>query len=747
MKNAPKPDHLSLQSLIGRLREGAYVIPDFQREFEWEPRDILELMRSLFLDYYIGSLLLWRGNRQTFESLACEPLRGFRKNGVGDPAHIVLDGQQRLTAMYYAFMAPDMPAPKRKNRYLYFIRIDRFVDDETDEAFVYEWTRYGTNLLANPSAQYESHTFPLATVGDSDMFAIPTWFMQYKAHWESKRDGAVAQGRQEDAEEAIRHIERGEEFSAHLQEMMRDYQISFIELDQELEIDRICDTFTRINSQGIRLDVFDLMNALLKPKGLQLKHMWREIEDDLEFIASDRADVYVLQVMSIMAQDYCSPKYLYYLLPGERRRIRQADGTLRDHVLVESTDEFLNRWNTAVASIRKGIERIRHPQNYGAISPRFLPYVSILPAFCSALEAAEAAPAETRLAAARKVRDWYWASVFTNRYSGSVESTTARDVLDVKRWIDNDDAVPDVVPALAERIRSIDLRSETKKGTSVYNGILNLMIVNGAKDWLSDAAPSPNDVDDHHIIPKWWGREEKLGSRIDSILNRAPISAETNREVIAEQLPNEYLPKWMEQAGEDVVRDTLGTHFLSGRCVDILLKVPFGRAEFEEFLAERQRTVLGALDVLLIKGRLDLSPDLREMDRRIEAVELLLRVLIAERLDNDVAALPSRVKERIDERYAAVRRKQPGLEESERAGLESMIEYADLSELYDTIVNKGLWSLFQPPFAAKPLLEVRFGQLIEVRNAIRHSRRASPVVKKDGEAAILWFEQALADAD
>ena len=79
MKDAQKPDHVSLTTLIGRLREGRYVIPDFQREFEWKPWDIRELMRSIFLDYYIGSLLLWKGTSANFEALACEPLYGFQR--------------------------------------------------------------------------------------------------------------------------------------------------------------------------------------------------------------------------------------------------------------------------------------------------------------------------------------------------------------------------------------------------------------------------------------------------------------------------------------------------------------------------------------------------------------------------------------------------------------------------------------------------------------------------------------------
>ena len=71
MKDAQKPDHVSLTILVSRLREGRFVIPDFQREFEWKPWDISELIRSIFLDYFIGSLLLWKGKKENFESLAC----------------------------------------------------------------------------------------------------------------------------------------------------------------------------------------------------------------------------------------------------------------------------------------------------------------------------------------------------------------------------------------------------------------------------------------------------------------------------------------------------------------------------------------------------------------------------------------------------------------------------------------------------------------------------------------------------
>ena len=41
------------------------------------------------------------------------------------------------------------------------------------------------------------------------------------------------------------------------------------------------------------------------------------------------------------------------------------------------------------------------------------------------------------------------------------------------------------------------------------------------------------------------------------------------------------------------------------------------------------------------------------------------------------------------------------------------------------------------------MLETKFGQFAELRNGIRHSRSVDEVTRKEGEAAILWFEKVL----
>ena len=698
-------------------------------------------MRSIFLDYYIGSLLLWSGKKENFEALSCESIYGYE--GSPKPEYIVLDGQQRLTAMYYAFLAPNIALPRRANRYYYFIRVDRFMAEEYDNAFEYDWSKRWAQLITNPEQQYATHIFPLAVVGKKG-FALPNWLQGYEKYWREAAIEAKRSGNDSQYQQATLYAENASAFSEHLESLTGQYQISYIELDQELGIDKVCDIFTQINSKGIQLDTFDLINALLKPKGIQLKQMWRDAAPRLEFVDSSKMNVYILQVMSILRQGYCSPKYLYYLLPQQEKSVRDPDGTRRKEVLVADTTAFRQLWDNAVNAIEGAIKLLRHPQEFGAISSNYLPYVSIIPAFAAIQHHVRGLPTNQRLQGQRKVRHWYWASVFLNRYSGSVESTAARDFQNLKKWMDDDTSEPGLIQEFAIRFRNLDLRSEVKRGTSIYNGIFNLFVIQGARDWISGNVPQHGDLDDHHIIPA--SKATELGidrGLIHSILNRTPLSAETNRHVIGNRLPNEYLPELIGQSNETVVHNILESHFISSAALSVLLRKPFTASDYEEFIAERQRTLLEAIENLLIKERIDLPPRLRELDEQVEAVELALRAQVASSLEDDAGRLPPHVLQKIDERIQTAAKKNANIEIDQYKQLSRRLEYCDLRELQSTILNKSLWQNFKKRFANKVTLSVKFDQLADLRNGIRHSRSVNEVTQKEGEAAILWFKQVL----
>lgn len=737
MRDAQKPDHVSLNTLIGDLKEGRFVIPDFQREFEWEPWDIRELMRSIFLDYYIGSLLLWKGNERNFYTLDCKKIAGYQ--GEGKPEYIVLDGQQRLTAMYYAFLAPDVPLPRRTSRAIYYIRVDKFMDEEYDQAFHYTWvSKYWSKLLSTPEEQFKYHIFPLSIVGAGG-FRLYKWIEAYRKFWldQVASNGSIVP-------QAQQYAENAQAFGEYLNSIAEQYQISYIELDRDLAVDKVCDIFTQINSRGIRLDVFDLINALLRPKNLKLKKMWHEAAPRLSFVETQKMNVYILQVMSILRQAYCSPKYLYFLLPGEEKPVRDPDGTRRREILIPDAASFESLWDKSVDALEKAIALLRHPQEFGGISSNYLPYVSIIPVFAALQAHVKTLPPNQKLDAQRKIRHWYWASVFTNRYSGSVESTSARDFLGVKAWIENSENEPSLLLEFVTRFRNLDLRGETRRGSSIYNGIFNLLVLKGARDWMTGNVPQHSDLDDHHIIPRAWGNEHLDGDLINTILNRTPLSAETNRHVINERLPNLYLPELIAENGEQAVRAILESHFISQTAQAILLHNPFTKEDFEAFIAERQRTIQEAIEDLLIKERLDLSPQLRELDARVEQVELMLRNVIVAVLNANAAPLPTHVAQKAEERIQQAAKKSAALDTELYQTLAGKLEFCDLRELQDTVTNKALWQYFEQRFANKEALNTKFAQLAELRNGIRHSRAVDTITRMEGEAAILWFEQVLA---
>lgn len=740
MKNAQKPDHISLNTLIHRLKEGRYVIPDFQREFEWKPWDIQSLMRSIFLDYYIGSLLLWKGKEDNFNALSCEDIYGH--DGPDNREYIVLDGQQRLTAVYYAFLAPALPLPSRSNRCYYFVRVDKFMNDEFDDSFSYEWlNKRWSKVMRDKTIQFEEHIFPLAIIGQGG-WELPNWVQEYEQYWKNKAE-ATSDSSSDEHRFALLHAQNAHDFGVHLKEITEQYQISYIELDQDLAIDKVCDIFTQINSKGIRLDIFDLVNALLKPKGLQLKHMWRAASSKLEFVETDKMNVYILQVMSILRQAYCSPKYLYYLLPGQEKPIREPDGTRRKEILVKDVNDFEKLWNQAVLAIESAIKLLRHPQEFGVISSAYLPYISILPAFSSLQTHVKTLPANVQLDAQRKLRHWYWASVFTNRYSGSVESTTARDFLDVKTWMEDDEFEPALILEFKMRFKNLDLKKEIKRGSSIYNGVFNLLVLQGARDWMTGNIPQHGDLDDHHIVPSSWGSKNLEDNRIHTILNRTPLTSDTNRHIINDRLPNEYLPELIVSNGESAVRSILESHFITRKAQEILMRDPFTADDFEAFIAERQRTIQEAIENLLIKERLDLTPALRELDEKIENIELRIRKLILETLSENPASIPQHIKDKVEDRVANSAKKNPAMDEKYYQSLAGKLEFFDLRDLQDTITNNSLWNMFTPIFENKEALNIKFSQLAELRNCIRHSRSVDAVTKKEGEASIIWFEGEL----
>lgn len=82
----------TLDSLLSQIDSGSMLLPEFQRGYVWNRDQVRGLLRSLYLGYPVGGLLVWE------TETTADDVRGTDE-AVGNRT-LLLDGQQRLTTLY-----------------------------------------------------------------------------------------------------------------------------------------------------------------------------------------------------------------------------------------------------------------------------------------------------------------------------------------------------------------------------------------------------------------------------------------------------------------------------------------------------------------------------------------------------------------------------------------------------------------------------------------------------------------------
>jgi hypothetical protein len=88
----------SVTSLTDDIATGAIKLPEIQRRYVWKPTQVAKLIESLYRGYPTGSLLMWRATAPPNTLIGNTGDNPGKPVGA-DPLYL-LDGQQRLTALY-----------------------------------------------------------------------------------------------------------------------------------------------------------------------------------------------------------------------------------------------------------------------------------------------------------------------------------------------------------------------------------------------------------------------------------------------------------------------------------------------------------------------------------------------------------------------------------------------------------------------------------------------------------------------
>ena len=580
------PGNESLFSLVNEAAQGKLALPQFQRSFVWTAGDIRELLVSVFNGYFIGSLLLLDidSREPPFLTRSVEGSRLTESALNGASSRLLLDGQQRITSLHYAFVAPGIPLKGRsKQPTVFFINLKKFFDGDVDEAIFYKSkSRCKRQELEISTWQFENLTVPLSQVANQsnwsdwksrysnwllsqDVEQLKTWMQAREGNWQA-------------------------ELSSVWQFSQPVLSLSRIEPGNMRQLEEICTVFEKLNSTGISLSVFDLLTARLYPQGVKLDELWNDALEQCDFLQkfdADKSDfgVFILRMIALKRGDEIKGKALIRL----------------------SVDRFNEDWLEAVHYLNEGFKRLTSVQDggFGVFNPKWLPSKTMIPLLGALLAKRDSLPADRRARATKVIQWWYWGATFIARYSGPTETISQRDFVALSRYMESvSNNYPEVFSEVHDELlrheEEYSILSVERASNIAYKAVMCLLALNGAKDFRNYESITFSQLDDHHIFPKAYLQESRpeplygltaSGTR-NTIVNRTLISSQTNR-AIGKRAPSDYL------GDESIiyaanVQDILSRHF-----IDDIAQRFLRQNNYPQFLKQRERAILNKIRSIL----------------------------------------------------------------------------------------------------------------------------------------------------
>ncbi len=584
---AENPGKASVGDLVKAIHKGEYVIPHFQRGYEWQPSMVSDLFVSIIQDYFAGLLLFWALSDDRIDTEVWDSVWGAPPTS--SPSCAILDGQQRLASLYYAIQNPRKRFPNRKTYYTWYLDLGKCLNERYEEAvdYKYSFNYRPTARLREESDEWATDgVLPLAFLSDSSFMGADLGNF-INVFVEARKN----QGLEADSGKTFMQL-----FSLVLRVM--NYEFITTTLNEDRDIHDICNIFARINQKGMRLSTFDLMNAFLYPHGIKLRKRWERLDNNQLKDVDRSVHEYLLKVISLHKQGYCSSKYIYNLIPEERTKKRTESGSMEEVVLVESRDEFLALWKKACHYGEKARHMIMNvgKHNFGAVKSKFIPNTTVVPVLAAVLWEREKQEGYDGFGEA--LDKWYWSATLSGDYSGSSDTVMAEDFRDWQRWFDDGSELRRTMRVDAEFIRNeLDLRGATRGAQ--YNAVLSMLALNGAKDFFTGIPLAMGDymaerINDHHIFPSRVkglnpATSREFAERRDCILNRTLLLDETNKNKIGNKRPSVYLRQMVESGAVDSreeMEELMRAHFISRAGLDCLF-----RDDFDGFIAEREKTL------------------------------------------------------------------------------------------------------------------------------------------------------------
>jgi len=537
----------ALKELLAEIHNRTAVLPDFQRDFVWEPGATQELIVSIASNYPAGSILRVRDARRVF---AAREFEGAPPLGGAKHTFLVLDGQQRLTSLYQAFYGV--------GEHRYYLDLGKLKDgaDFEEAIFHVRATTKWAKAREDFALQAKELLLPLSVLKGG-----AGGFLQWILHVTNSMP----------AEERTRMLDVLTGMNDLWIKTIDDYHFPVVTLSDETEPDALCTIFETLNRTGVKLSVFELLTARFWPQNLKLRALWETALVDHPVIADFEVDP-------------------YYVLQGISLASRKAPSCKRSDVLNMAASDITEWWDKVVLGLATGLEILR--DDCKVTLPKWLPYQTMLPPLAAVLARAGSPKSAEAGAQREKLKRWFWCAVFGQVYESAPNSKSAKDVVEVLPWLSGGD-LPESVASFRFDPRA--LRDVTPRQRAIYRGAICLILDGGARDFHTQALitgklMAEEGIDDHHVFPAaYLERAGVVPARVrDCVLNRTLLDRTTNQ-MISDRAPSDYLAQ---------IRDTPGFPFetmLASHALPAGADLPLLRDDYEAFLSWRRERLWGEI--------------------------------------------------------------------------------------------------------------------------------------------------------
>ena len=566
--------------LLSDVRNGKVGLPDLQRPFVWKDSKARDLLDSMLKGYPIGYIMLW----QSPEDYATVNHIGTNDKAYIQPDYLVIDGQQRLTALLAAISGIKV---KDNN---YAERQIRIAFNPLTREFAVWTEAYERNpeWISGISAVFIADA-------NHDVPKFRRQFIKDCNYGRQKNGKAILT---DDEEEII---------ETNINELLNlsIYTLPTLRINAKATEEDVAEVFVRVNSGGQKLTEKNFIETLLAVYDNDVHDKIDKFCADSRIPKDGTAYNFILKVdpshlirMAVaVGFRRARLRYAYMLMRGKdletgivTKEEMDANLTKFKNALDEVTN--LNNWHTFMGLFAEA----------GYVNGNIVASSNAV-VFCYVLYLLGKYDYKVQPITLQKIiKKWIFMSTITYFYTGSTESEVEKQFADLRNVKTADEFVLYLEGVIYTKFTDdyfnltlpADLMSAAATSPAWFGYIAALNVLGTpmlfstttlAAKLLPGASGDKKAVDKHHIFPKNYLTGIGYTSDRDrnQIANFTYLDYNTNID-ISDYPPADYVERYRQKLGEDGYKKT---------CAENALPVDFEKMSYPDFLEQRRQLMAG----------------------------------------------------------------------------------------------------------------------------------------------------------